>query len=192
MINIPKLSSFLPKSANKCIQIQETVSSEHFRRQSAPVSSGEAVLFWRLFGRNGRSKDQFWDPRKIKDLRKMVRRFVGLRFFGGIAGFVMWNFVKGNVKSFMLKRHQNFEKQHQTSIKSSQILPKSIKNGTKIDEHLSFERFRCQIAPRWAPGRAVAIAGEPFDCGVAGLRFVDLMYFLASWGCGLAFFVKKT
>ena len=29
------------------------------------------------------------------------------------------------------------------------------------------------------------------DCGVAGLRFVDLMYFLASWGCGLAFFEKK-
>ena len=30
------------------------------------------------------------------------------------------------------------------------------------------------------------------DCGIAGLRFVDLMYFLASWGCGLAFFEKKT
>ena len=55
------------------------------------------------------------------------------------------------------------------------------------------------LLPGLRPGAADLIAtrippGQDFrimDCGVAGLRFVDLMYFLASWGCGLAFFEKK-
>ena len=114
MKNPSEMVQNLPQIDKKRPWIDEHTSLDRFRRQIVPMSAlGRptqlgGLEFYSLFDRKWRSKDQFWDPRKIKDLRKMVRRFVGLRFFFGFAGFVMWNFVKGNVNSFMLKRHQNF------------------------------------------------------------------------------------
>ena len=66
---------------------------------------------------------------------------------------------------------------------------------------MNFGTLSCCLTRRALaePGAAESLMrippGQDFrimDCGVAGLRFVDLMYFLASWGCGLAFFEKKT